>query len=159
MIRNLKTIDDGSNRLYIRSKNRWTCNRALGNTILERKFFRIFTKNANPAIPVLKITLKPIFGTTCNTKLFCIRSTKISWSMVSNAEERSNRTSITTLPLLSSLDISFLTLSRAVSVLWRDLYADWNVSPSPFIWKCCLNLETAVYSRILPRVGRLDTGW
>ena len=86
------------------------------------------------------------------------KGAKISWPMVSNAEERSNRTSIITLPLSSSLGISFLTLSRAVSVLWRDLYADWNVSPSPFIWKCCLNLDTAGCSRILPRMRRLDTG-
>ena len=53
--------------------------------------------------------------------------TRRVWSTVSNAADRSKSTSMTDSLRSKAQRMSFWTLSRAVSVEWNDLYADWNV--------------------------------
>ena len=50
---------------------------------------------------------------------------KISWSRVSKAAERSNKIRTAILPLSRASVISVCTFSKAVSVEWAFLYADW----------------------------------
>ena len=53
---------------------------------------------------------------------------RASWSVVSNATDRSSRASAVTLPLLMLRLMSLCTFKRAVSVEWNFLYADCDIS-------------------------------
>ena len=48
--------------------------------------------------------------------------------------------------------------SRAVSVLWEDLYADWQGSCRAFSWRCFDSCAATALSTILDRKWRFDTG-
>ena len=52
----------------------------------------------------------------------------IDWSTVSKAAHKSNKRSITDSLVSIAHRMSFWTLTKAVSVEWKFLYADWNVS-------------------------------
>ena len=49
---------------------------------------------------------------------------RMVWLIVSNAEERTNKVRMQTLPLSKAVKRSLTILSRAVSLLWWGLYAD-----------------------------------
>ena len=54
-------------------------------------------------------------------------SSRIGWSIVSKAAERSSRVSAVTLPLSMAVMMSLWIFSSAVSVEWSFLYADCHV--------------------------------
>ena len=56
------------------------------------------------------------------------RQNKKSWSIVSNAAEKSSTITRASLPVSIDLSRSFWTSNRAVSVLWDFLYPDWSLS-------------------------------
>ena len=51
---------------------------------------------------------------------------KMLWSMISKAAERSRRTKAEFFLLSMDKRRSFWIRSRAVSIEWKGLYADWN---------------------------------
>ena len=61
-------------------------------------------------------------------KRSCNLDNSIEWSTVSKAADKSNKRSITDSLLSIAHRMSFWTLTKAVSVEWKFLYADWNVS-------------------------------
>lgn len=58
--------------------------------------------------------------------------TKIRWSTVSKAVDRSRRSDIACWPQSAAQRRSFKTLTSAVSALWPALKADWNFSETTF---------------------------
>ena len=72
-------------------------------------------------------------------------------SMVSKAALRSWSISIVGWLWGPGRSKSFRTLRRAVSVLWLDLYADWNLVPKSWLFKYFCNLEVTIVSTILER--------
>ena len=50
------------------------------------------------------------------------------WSTVSKAEDRSRRMRGDGDPVSAAISRSFVTLTRAVSVLWAERKPDWNFS-------------------------------
>ena len=63
------------------------------------------------------------------------RKSKIQWSTVSNAAERSRSSKITYLFWSEAIAISLWTRIKAVSVLWSFLNADWYKTSTPLASK------------------------
>ena len=83
---------------------------------------------------------------------------RIVWSMVSKAIERSSIVSAVTLPASTDARISLWIFSRAVSVEWNFLYADWYWLDVFELLKCVFSWFTITFSRTLEKKLRLDTG-
>ena len=75
---------------------------------------------------------------------------KISWSAVSKAALRSSRTKTETLRASVFRRISFVTLIRAVSVLWWGLKPDWKVSKALLDRRKSESCWYTTFSRTMP---------
>ena len=96
------------------------------------------------------------FPVTPNQSLSLL--SRIVWSMVSKAAERSSNVSAVTLPASIDARISLWIYSRAVSVEWNFLYADWYWLVVFELLICVFSWFTTTLSRTLERKLRLDTG-
>ena len=81
------------------------------------------------------------------------RLRRIWWSTISKAALRSRRIRSVACCLSIFIKMSFLILSRAVSVLWLGRYADWSVGKRLFLarWDC--SWSAAAHST------NLETNW
>ncbi len=68
------------------------------------------------------------------------------WSTVLKAAYKSSSTNKTTFCWSIVINISFLTLIRAVSVLWKCWYTDYKCSCKLFSFWCWINLLTSTLS-------------
>ena len=83
---------------------------------------------------------------------------RIVWSMVSKAAERSSNVSAVTLPASIDTRISLWIFSRAVSVEWNFPYVDWYWLDVFELLICVFSWFTTTFSRTLERKVRSDTG-
>ena len=72
-------------------------------------------------------------------------SWKISWSMVSNAADRSRSTSTEILPSSIAVCRSFVTF-KVVTVPWYGRYADWKLLSSLLLFTCCNIWDSTTFS-------------
>ena len=93
----------------------------------------------------------------CELKVFRRRRSKISWSSVSNAAERSNRVRIVDFPWSITCKRSLTIRRRAVSVLWCCLYADWKHACSPFLAMWLDNCSNTTLSKMFDTKDKLET--
>ena len=83
---------------------------------------------------------------------------RISWSTVSNAEDRSNNTMAVIFPTSISCNMKLDTYERRVSTLWFEQYEDcWWWSYKWLSIRYWDSLEKTILSRTLNRKGRFDT--
>ena len=80
------------------------------------------------------------------------------WSIVSNAALRSSNTNRETQPRSDDKSKSFVTLTRAVSVLWYGLNPDWISSQISFLSRREHSCEDTAFSNIFDRKGRFEIG-
>ncbi len=83
---------------------------------------------------------------------------RLLWSIVSNAALRSSSTNREIQPRSDDKSRSFVTLMRAVSVLWDGLNPDWKSSQISFLSKMEYNCEDTTFSSIFDRKGRFEIG-
>ncbi len=83
---------------------------------------------------------------------------RMLWSIVSNAALRSKSTNREIQPRSDDKSRSFVTLMRAVSVLWNGLNPDWKSSQISFFSKKEYNCEDTTFSSIFERKGRFEIG-
>ena len=86
------------------------------------------------------------------------KSKSFWWSMVSKAALRSKSTNMVPPSESTAWSMSFCTRSRAVSVLWSCLYADWNISYKPFSLRWSTNCTQMICSISLETKDKLETG-
>ncbi len=78
---------------------------------------------------------------------------RMLWSIVSNAALRSSRTNREIQPRSDDKSRSFVTLMRAVSVLWYGLNPDWKSSQISFFSKKEYNCEDTTFLISLTEKG------
>ena len=83
---------------------------------------------------------------------------RISWSTVSKAADRSSNTRKTCFFLSTAIMISLCTLKSAVSVLWPLLYADCILSSRLFFSKCFSSWAATIFLITFDRNDRFETG-
>ncbi len=81
---------------------------------------------------------------------------RMLWSIVSNAVLRSSSTNREIQPRSDDKSRSFVTLMRAVSVLWDGVNPDWKSSQISFFSKEEYNCEDATFSHIFDRKWRFE---
>ncbi len=95
----------------------------------------------------------PLMPTKCSN-LF----KRILWSIVLNAALRSSSTNREIQPRSDDTSRSFVTLMRAVSVLWDGVNPDWKSSQTSFFSKKEYNCEDTTFSSIFDRKWRFEIG-
>ena len=112
--------------LGVQSKTFRTYDRSLWNTI-QFSTIRFSTIKTHMKYAAWYVWFKPIKSCAFDTKVCLKRWNNILWrSMVSKTAERSSIIKKAGWLLSRARLVSFLTWRRAVSVLCRTLYADWN---------------------------------
>jgi hypothetical protein len=92
-----------------------------------------------------------------------MHSSKVVWSIVSNAADKSNMTNTVGWALARDISMLLLIFSRAVSDEWLDLYADWyrlskfETSRWVLIW-LTTTPSTSLDINDRPDIGRLFFG-
>ncbi len=88
----------------------------------------------------------------------CRRWRRMLWSTVSNAELRSRRIKRDGEPVSAFISRSFVTRTKADSVLWPERKPDWNFSNSLFCFKWTRSCAATTFSSTLERNGSLEMG-
>jgi len=90
--------------------------------------------------------------------VWCRRFRSMPWSTVSKAADRSSSMRSDGEPASAVIRRSFVTLTRAVSVLWAWRKPDWNFSKRLLCLRCSFRWAATAFSSTLERNGRLEMG-
>ena len=92
-----------------------------------------------------------------NPYVFSSRASRISWSTVSNATDRSRRHRAVTRPESVAVAMSLKTFKSTVFVLWNCLSTDYVMGMALVAFKFATILAWTIFSRIFYHYGRFDT--
>ena len=109
--------------LHVKNAQNWSQHRALGYTILKRRC-RPEATNDHTLLSACQVGPKPRQQHTVKTKFNSNRRSRILWSIVSNAADKSKSVRTETCPLSRASKRSFMIFSRTASVLCFGRYVD-----------------------------------
>jgi len=128
--------------LCVKNKMYWSKNWSLRYTITKRSWSWVLSMYIKTVcVRFSKYDWNQDSTVSPNPNTLWRRCSKISWSIVSNAADRSRSTSTEILSSSIAECKSFVTFKRAVSVLWCTEEQIWR-----WLWDGMLSISTMVWS-------------